>query len=194
MYPLFFECGDCNLVIPADLNLLKVGTPAPCCGGESARILWPSYGFEEYAEALEGIDISTPAGLRMGIIFACTATELLLELTLRRMLRPLHGASSELTDFILDSVTGVERRIAFYNALSDQPLGTLLKQSGLEAFTSRWATLRKLRNNLVHGSYHAVADDKEELLENILFEGLRVFAVVHNDVQRQVRNKRRVNS
>jgi hypothetical protein len=169
------------------LSLTEKNKPAPCCGafGQS-RLIWPSFTVQKFLEIVDKQDLNSNEERPIAIVFLCTALELLLEQALWSLLN-IYTKSEQLAELILDSNRERDRRIGLYNKLSDCPLGDLLQSRKMATFLDEWNRLSKLRNEVVHhGRYYTGGKEETELIQSVYRNCLKVFAEVHNDVQRVI--------
>ncbi|MGB7062215.1 MAG: hypothetical protein WBF13_07670 [Candidatus Zixiibacteriota bacterium] len=149
--------------------------------------MWPTIQVWKFLDIVVSQDMDSPDERPTAIIFLCTAIELLLERVLWNLL-DFHTKSEQLSEFVLDSNWGRERRIRLYNKLSDCSLGDLLKARNMSAFLDNWKQLSELRNQVVHGRYYTGGEEETDLIRSVYKDCLKVFADVHNDVQRMIAN------
>ena len=182
----YVECPACGKVI---FRLPASDEPAPCCGasGES-RIIWPSLEVHKFLEFVYNQDFKSFDERRIAIVFLCAALELLLEQSIWKLLGA-HVKSREVAEFVIDITRGRDKRIQLYNELSDCPLGNLLESKGIPTFLNDWNRLSKLRDNIIHGNYYADMENETDPIQSVLQDCLKVFAEVHNDVQRIIQAK-----
>lgn len=183
----YLECPACGKVLyDKGYKLIRLDELAPCCGASGkSRGLWPSSEVLKFLEIVASQDLDSSDERPTAIVFLCTAVELLLERVLWNLL-DLHTRSERLSDFVLDGNWGRERRIRLYNKLSDRSLGELLKARNASAFLENWKKLSKLRNQVVHGRYYTGGPKETDLIRSVHKDCLKVFADVHNDVQRMI--------
>ena len=168
-------------------KLTRLDEPAPCCGASGQpRTRWPSLEVHKFLEIVGSQELNSDDERRVAIVFLCSALELLLEHSPWRLLA-VHTNSRQLADFVLENTRGRERRIRLYTRLSDCPLGDLLKARGMLTFLDDWNQISELRNDIVHGQYFSNVENEADLIRNVHANCLKVFAEVHNDVQRMIR-------
>ncbi len=183
----YVRCPDCRmLVCDPELKLAAVDTPAPCCGARGAsRGIWPGLQALKLLEIAEGQDQEQPEGHRIAVLFFASALEVMLEDVLVELLRQ-HTVSEALSEAVLDSHQGVERRRSLFGRLSGTALGDLLNEDWGQEFLRDWNMLAARRNKVAHGSYYYRGSEDVVVIHRMRRSYLRAFVEIHNHVTRRV--------
>lgn len=182
----YVRCPACRiLVYDPELKLAAVDTPAPCCGARgAARRLWPGLQATKLLEIAESQDQQQPEGHRIAVLFFASALEVMLEDVLVELLQQ-HTASEALSDAVLESYQGVERRRNLFGRLSGTALGDLLKEEWGQEFLRDWNTLVARRNKVAHGSYYYGGSEDVVVVHRMRQSYVRAFVEIHNHVTRR---------
>ena len=182
----YLRCPACDIIVlDPELKLAAVDEPAPCCGARGAsRGIWPGLQAIKLLEISEAQDREQPDGQRIALLFFASALEVMLEDVLVEVLRQ-HTQSEELSEAVLDSHQGVERRRSLFGRLSGTSLGDLLQGDWGQQFLRDWTTLAQRRNKVAHGAYYYLGSEDGVLLERLRGTYLRAFTEMHNHVTRR---------
>lgn len=179
----FVRCPSCGILVhDPQLDLLRTGKAAPCCGaaGES-REGWPSLQAIKLLEVADAQDRTSQDGQRVAVLFFASALEAMLEDLLVEVLRD-HSSSEALRDAVLDGYEGVARRKQLFKRLSGRKLGDILSELWGQEFLADWERLSTRRNRIAHGSYYFPDSTDVLLMERLSGSMFKALAELNNAV------------
>lgn len=181
----YLRCPECHVIFAdPDGKLSAVETPAPCCGARGdPRRIWPGRQALKLLEVVENQDVANPDEHRIALLFFASALELMLEAVLVELVRQ-HTTSDALSEAILDSYQGVERRRSLFSRLSGTSIGGVLSDEWGQEFLRDWKALATRRNKVAHGAYYYADSNDLLLMQRMRGSYLRAFVEMHNHVTR----------
>jgi hypothetical protein len=187
----YVRCPACRiLVFDPELKLAALDTPAPCCGARGAsRGIWPGLQALKLLEIAESQDQQQPEGHRITVLFFASALEVMLEDVLVELLQQ-HTSSEALSEAVLDSHQGIERRRDLFRQLAGTSLGDLLREDWGREFLLDWKTLAARRNKVAHGSYYYRGSEDMVTVHRMRNSYFPAFAEMHNHVTRHAATPR----
>lgn len=178
--PHWIVCNGCSRAI-ADPHcaLVTLGRPAPCCGANGMRRMWPS-GARAELEAIATLDASDPVHARAAVLFLAAACEVLLDEILWDIVEH-HRPTRPVAVALMERASERRRSLELYRELVGKSVRDVLVGTAFARWYDSWDELVKARNGLAHGAWDSAGKRSlSDLVAAVRGDMLAAFAYVRN--------------
>lgn len=180
------DCQECRLIFEGwePLAVPRERVPCPSCGSLSG-LPWPPMWAEGLLEkAFESV-ADGPEDEGVSVTLVASALEIMLECDVAALLER-EGASSLLTDWLIENQWTVDSRIELLRKVGGVSIKSVARSVGCQLFPEQWKRLREDRNRFVHRGEACFEEvTTRTWLEEVAEAGVKVLAEANNAVWRR---------